>query len=566
MGAQLEKIIGTKINGVRVVPLVVKIIVIFSIFLLLSNFTSNYVNLLLNRGEMVVLMNRLLVKDLKESYVFALNQHDIFFYNQDLKGALGAIEQNAVRELKDSKAVVLGVKPDGSLLFMASRLPRVPAFTDKASLEKIGSGMKAGVQEGSLNFRFNDEEYFGVYKYNQKWDVYIIRAEEQNEFYADSQRIFRNISLLILGITVVCVAVGIFLLNYILRFVRTFTNQIMKMQTHQKIELLDLSGAPNDDVAYMGAAFNSLSSTIDNLMNIFKKFVARDMAAKAYKERDIRLEGGKRELAILFTDIKGFTFMTETLGNDIIKLLNLHYSKAIRHIHDLNGDIGSIIGDALLAIFGLLETTHENKSLQAVRAAYGIQQVAAELRHEMHGRREEILKQRGTLNEAEERIYQAVMLEVGVGIDGGEVFYGTIGSDERMVNTVIGDNVNSSSRLEGLTRIYRVPIVVSQYIREEVERDSKEYRFLEIDQVQVKGKTTGKRIFWPVLEKELKGQTLADMEEFALGLQAYYTGDWKAAGRNFSRCTLPLAEEFRMRTATGKCPKDWNGIWTMKTK
>ena len=103
-------------------------------------------------------------------------------------------------------------------------------------------------------------------------------------------------------------------------------------------------------------------------MTIFKKFVARDIAQQAYKEREIRLEGRKRYLTILFTDIKRLTYMTETLGTDIIKLLNIHYEKAIRHIHDSNGDIGSIIGDALLAVFGGFEEQESNKSLQDVEA------------------------------------------------------------------------------------------------------------------------------------------------------------------------------------------------------
>ena len=294
--------------------------------------------------------------------------------------------------------------------------------------------------------------------------------------------------------------------------------------------------------------------------------MARDIATKAYEEREIRLEGSKKDLAILFTDIKSFTYMTETLGNDIIKLLNIHYDKAIRYIHEHNGDIGSIIGDALLAVFGVIDSENQNKSLQAVRAAYKIQEVASSLREEMSKRKEEIMKRRGAMTEAEERVYKAVLLEVGVGIDGGEVFYGTIGSYERMVNTVIGDNVNSSSRLEGLTRIYQVPVIVSEYIKNEIERESADFVFLELDLVQVKGKTIGKRIYWPIQRTLVDQQLDKDIEEFTTGLAKYYEGDWKEAYKRFSACTLPLATEFRKRTGNHECPKEWNGIWTMTTK
>ncbi len=260
---------------------------------------------------------------------------------------------------------------------MASRQPHWNTFPDTEALQKLFQEKETTNGEGTVTFRSGSEEYFGVYKYNPKWDLVLIRAEELKEFYAESQRIFWNIAALIVAITLLCVVVGVFLLRFILRFVGLFTKEIMSMQKEQKISLLNLEGAPNDDVSFLGVAFNSLSNTIDNLLTIFKKFVARDTAQRAYREREIRLEGSKKDLAILFTDIKSFTFMTETLGTDIIKLLNLHYDKAIRYIHQLNGDIGSIIGDALLAVFGLLE--QERKSLQAVQAAYKIQEVAASL-------------------------------------------------------------------------------------------------------------------------------------------------------------------------------------------
>jgi class 3 adenylate cyclase len=340
----------------------------------------------------------------------------------------------------------------------------------------------------------------------------------------------------------------------------------MEMQENQTIDLIDLSKAPNDDVTYLGMSFNALAYTINNLMTIFRKFVAKDVAQKAYQEREVRLEGAPKDLAILFSDIKSFTYMTETLGTGIINLLNMHYEQAISKVRNHHGIIGSIIGDALLAVFGTLETGKDTKSLEAVQTAYEIQEVAAALREEMAARREEIIKQRGGLTEAEERIYKAVMIEVGVGVDGGEVFYGNIGSSKRMTNTVIGDNVNSASRLEGLTRIYKVPVICSDYIRDEVLAASNEYTFVELDLVQVKGKTLGKRVYWPVLRKNIDEDFQEDIDMFKQGLQLYYEGDWKQAHPLFKKSNLPVAEVFRSRTRSLKSPQGWNGIWAMKTK
>lgn len=566
MNDPLSRILGQKVSGTRVVPLILKIVVIFTIFLLVSNFTTNYINLMLNRGEQIRLLNQLLVKDLKEMHVFANNQFEIFSFNPDEGAAVRNLENAAERNHRGERSLSMGVRSDGDVFFHASLVAAAGEFTDGVALDQMVDALARGVEEGTLSFTHHGFQYFGVYKYNSSWDMFQVRAEELTEFYSDSVRIFRDVSIIIVAITAIFALVGILILRRILRFVRVITDNIMRMQAEQTLELMDLEGAPNDDVTYLGIAFNSLSNTIDNLMGIFKKFVARDVAAKAYREREIRLEGTKRELTILFTDIKSFTFMTETLGTDIIKLLNLHYDQAIRHIHDYNGDIGSIIGDALLAIFGTVEEDRENKSVQALRSAYKITEVAASLRREMHERREQILQQRGSLTQGEENVYKAVLLEVGVGLDGGQVFYGNIGSYERMVNTVIGDNVNSSARLEGLTRFYKVPIICSEYVKDEIAEHSRDYFFMELDRVQVKGKTLGKKIFWPVHASQMDDELHHNMELFSEGLHLYYQGDWPGAEAFFSKCTLVVSDVFRERIMGKHAPKGWNGIWAMTEK
>ena len=567
MSSVLERIVGPKVNGVRVVPLMAKIIFIFTVFLLISNFFSNYVNLMLNRGEQIRLLNQLLVKDVTDLHIYGANQRDVVEFTGDEESAISNIESSAATRFELEHSLAVGVREDGSTLFNSGG-PEVLAeeFPDEETLARMQDRRAENKNEGTVEFTLNGEQYLGVYIWHNGWDAYFLRAEQQNEFYAGSRRIFYEVAAIILLITVICVGVGIFVLRYILRFVPAITGAIMQMQDQQRIELLDMQGAANDDITYLGIAFNSLASTIDNLMNIFKKFVARDVAQKAYREREIRLEGQKRELTVLFTDIRSFTFMTETLGTDIIKLLNLHYDQAIRYIHDYNGDIGAIIGDALLAVFGTMSDVDENKSYQAIRSAYKVQDVAGSLRTKMNERREEILRTRGALTEAEEQVYKAVLLQVGVGVDGGEVFYGNIGSEERMVNTVIGDNVNSSARLEGLTRFYNAPIIVSDYVKDEVEREHADYFFLEIDTVQVKGKTLGKQIYWPIERASIDDRMEKDLNAFSEGLRLYYEGDWPKAYEAFRECSLPLAEVFTERTKDNTAPTDWDGIWTMTEK
>jgi class 3 adenylate cyclase len=335
----------------------------------------------------------------------------------------------------------------------------------------------------------------------------------------------------------------------------------------KELSLINLKGASNDDVTYMGAAFNTLSNTVDNLVKIFQKFANQDVVSKAYRDREIKLEGSKKELTVLFSDIKSFTFITETLGDDIIKLLNLHYDKAIREIIKYDGTIGSIIGDALLAVYGVVEESTANKSYQAILSGYKLHEVADLLRIRMERIKMEIEDENGKLSDDEFKIYKAVLLEIGVGIDGGTVFYGTLGSYVRMTNTVIGDNVNSASRLEGLTRIYKVPIVCSEYVKNDIEENVADHDiyFLELDHVMVKGKTKIQKVYWPIMESVITKKFRDSLNIFESALTLYYKGKWAEANKQFSRCGLVIADIFKERTKT-KCPSNWNGVWQMTEK
>ena len=584
MNKFIESIMGPKIAGVRVIPVKTKITVVFTIIILVSNLSSNYINLIFNRTELVKLMKQLLAKDLKDIYTFTNIQHEIYKMNGSMDDAMQEIEKKGINELKNSKAIMIGVKPDSTILFQASRInQRFEKFDDQKSLQTIiDSTRTVTVQNGEkteeekradgfISLNFNKNQYLAAYKYNKNWDVYLIRAEEVDEFYWAQRKNFIIISLLILGITTGSAWIGIILLNKILRLISSLTKNIMHMVETQNLELIDMSKASNDDVSYLGFAFNSLSSTIDNLVGIFRKFANRDIVIKAYRDKEVKLEGVQKELTIMFSDIKSFTFITETLGTDIIKLLNLHYDNAIREIVNEDGVIGAIIGDALLAVFGAmddLESSGKNKSYQAVVASYRIQELAKNLRDSMTVKRDELIKQKKKLSKEEEKVYRAVLLEVGVGLDGGHVFYGTIGSYVRMTNTVIGDNVNAASRLEGLTRIYHLPVICSEYVKDDIEShmEGLPMYFMEIDTVQVKGKTTGKKIFWPILEEHYTVKLKKEVQIFSAGLKHYYNGDWKKAHTEFKKCSLTVSKEFIMRTSANKAPKDWNGIWQMTTK
>ncbi|MDR0644119.1 MAG: adenylate/guanylate cyclase domain-containing protein [Treponema sp.] len=554
-----------KIGDTSIVPISTKIVIIVSVLLLISNFATNYLTISLVRRETMEMNSRLLSRELKEIYINAGNQYQIFLFSGNKQEVTDFIARAAEKSMAHPGSWAVGVFPSGELLFKTAGAT-TERLLDKKLLGEIVEAKKNGIDEGSRFFDTPNGEYFGVYKYHEDWGVFLIRADLMADLMRESNKVFKRIVIIIVALTVVFMTVSFFALLRILRFVQVISRSLYDMQQKQELTLIDMKEAPADDITYLGVSFNSLASSINNLLGIFRKFASRDVVNKAYRDRTVNLEGEQRELTVLFTDIRSFTNMTETLGNDIIDLLNLHYNSAIRIIHNKGGIVGSIIGDALLAVYGAdEEITKQNKSLAALLSAWDLQDAASELRNGMLESRKVIESSR-SLTPREEEVFKAVMLAIGVGIDGGTVFYGTIGSNERMTNTVIGDNVNSASRIEGLTRVYQLPVIVSEYVKNEIEGQTDRFRFFEIDTVQVKGKTKGKKVFFPLVLDRSGDKEIVEWESFEKALFHYYDGNWDAARAGFNSLTIPVAEVFKQRVERREVPEGWNGIWTMTNK
>ncbi len=562
----------SRVGKTRIIPIGLKMLLIFICLILLSNFITNFISLQLTQRQIINLNNTIMVSQLKELYTTSSNQYQIYSYSGNREESIDAMCKVARTGFDNANSLALGVTNDGGIEFLtdANELAVFPSF-DSNALMLLNQNKEKGIEEGSISFSSPYGDYFGVYKYQDDWGYYIIRAELRSDLEKSNYRIYGIISALIIIFTLLFVAAGYITINREFRSLRSFTDDLIEMQKKKKLELIDISKAPNDDVTYLAASFNSLSMQVSNLLDTFQKFVSKDIVAKAYAGRDVGLEGKQRDLAMLFSDVKSFTYRTETLGNDIIEVLNVHYNRVIHNVHENSGIVGSIIGDAILAIYGTLDSKR-SKAYNAVISAWNITRATAELRQEMQGRREEIEKQR-KLTESEESVFQAVMVDVGVGVDGGKVFYGTIGRNDfddprqsHMTNTVIGDTVNSASRLEGLTRIYHIPVIVSESIKDEVTAETARYKFIEIDTVQVKGKTKGKKIYFPFDTNEMDEALLEKYQKFEEGLKAYYDGDWKAARKIFKGLELDVTQVFLERMGIKSAPADWSGIWTMTTK
>ena len=245
------------VGDTPIIPISSKILLVFITLLLLSNFFTNFVNLQLNQRQIINLTNQNLVNQLKEIYTTATNQYEIYKYSQDKDESINSIIDTAKKGFSQKNSMVMGVEVGGRLLLSASASENEEFFWDSDALYEMNEKRLKGITEGSIYFNTKKGEFLGVYKYHEDWRCYLLRAELVSDMNSSTVKIFALISGIICIITVIFLWIGLVLFNKILSNVKRITEGLYRMQASQSMELIDLSGASNDDITYLGASFNS---------------------------------------------------------------------------------------------------------------------------------------------------------------------------------------------------------------------------------------------------------------------------------------------------------------------
>ena len=219
------------------------------------------------------------------------------------------------------------------------------------------------------------------------------------------------------------------------------------------------------------------------------------------------LEGDRREMSVLFTDVRGFTGISEGLDPKVLtELMNAFLTPMTDVIHRHRGTIDKYMGDAIMAFWGapLEDAGHAR---HAVHAALDMTVRIAELREEF--------ARRGW-----------PPIAMGIGINSGVMNVGNMGSEFRMAYTVLGDAVNLGSRLEGLTKQYGVTCIVSESTQLKVE----DVVFRELDRVRVKGRDQPVPVYEPLCLKAEADEDLDhELELYRHGLRLYCQQQWEQA-------------------------------------
>jgi adenylate cyclase len=200
-----------------------------------------------------------------------------------------------------------------------------------------------------------------------------------------------------------------------------------------------------DEIGFLGASFNEMVSGLEErekIKDTFGRFVSQDIA-NAVLSGHVPLAGERREVSILFQDIRGFTTISERTDPALlVRMLNQFFTEMVAAVEAEGGIVKQFTGDGVMAIFGALREQPDAPA-RAVRAAIAMVQRLASLNVRLQ---EQYLP----------------TLRIGVGVHTGEVVAGLIGPDKRVEYTVIGDPVNLASRIEGLTKELQATVVISE--------------------------------------------------------------------------------------------------------
>ena len=265
------------------------------------------------------------------------------------------------------------------------------------------------------------------------------------------------------------------------------------------------------------------------------------------------LGGTATEATVLFSDVRGFTTITEKLGaQGTVALLNDYFTVMVDCITREQGMLDKFIGDAIMAAFGI-PIAHDDDEDRAVRAGIAM------------------IRELWAWNRTREARGE-IAIDMGLGINTDNIVSGNIGSPKRMDYTMIGDGVNLAARLESACKQYSARILISASTYAKLKGT---YRTRDVDLVVVKGKTEPVGVY-EVLDyhtPESFPNLMDNVSYFNEAVRHYRAGDWDRAIANFGEALKANPADALAETYTERCehlkadpPESWDGIWVMTSK
>lgn len=287
----------------------------------------------------------------------------------------------------------------------------------------------------------------------------------------------------------------------------------------------------------------------------FSRYISPEFVDILIKRPDMLYLGGEeKELTIMFTDIQGFTSISEGIPPaELLSLLNEYLSGMTDILIAHGGTLDKYEGDAVMAFWGAPIEQKDHARL-AVSAGLEMIRFTERLVGEFSGKGRPLIKTR-------------------IGINTGMVVVGNVGSSKRFNYTIIGDEVNLASRLESANKQYGTYFMISQSTKEMVDKD---FHIRELDLIRVKGKERPVRVYEVLghIHEELDDSTKEMLAYYKEGLKLYRNRKWKLALNMFQDAMSVCPEDGPSSTYVDRCryfinnppEDDWDGVFTLKTK
>ena len=289
------------------------------------------------------------------------------------------------------------------------------------------------------------------------------------------------------------------------------------------------------------------------LKGTFAKYVSPAIVEELLSDPEkIELGGKKMELTVMFSDVRGFTTISEKLDPRALgDLLNSYLTPMTDLVFEHKGTLDKYMGDAIMAFWGA-PVHFPDHAKHACRCALAMLVKLREL-------------------QAEYRAKGLPEIDIGIGLNTGDMSVGNMGSNTVRSYTVMGDAVNLGSRLEGINKQYGTRIIISEFTYNEVKST---FICREVDWVKVKGKELPVRIFELVGEGQVTSEQSAVLSHFGDGFALYHQMKFQDALEAFGKAQLANADDAPTQLYIERCqdylkdppPADWDGVFTMTSK
>jgi class 3 adenylate cyclase len=481
-----------------------------------------------------------------------------------INAAKDSIKSFSSSIIRNDTEIIIAVDTSGSMVMSTRNIDITPVELDNLIIEFKNES------EGWQRISLAGEHYVGQKTVFDNFGWFVLAAEKERIYYSAITNIYIR-TFIILSVSIITAVILLILFSNILT--RQLVNIVNIIQ--DIITTGDLSKKVTlkyrDETGKMGHYFNLLTDELGKayqqiknyayemvlaknkekqIRNIFQKYVPKNVIEQFEINPETMLIGDNRRLAILFSDIRSFTTISETLTPEIlVKSLNRYFEKLVEIIQDHNGIVDKYIGDAIMAFFGAPVKTDDD-ALKSVQAGL------------------RMMSEIDIFNKGQKEL-GIPPFRTGIGINYGNVVVGNIGSERKMDYTVIGDTVNLASRLEGLSKYYHEPIIIADTLKHEIDNF---YPCRLLDKVVVKGKTRAVEIFTVRESLTVLQKNIWDMHKSAINL--YLHRNFKDAGKLFSEMLSADPHDYisrlyldRSREFTNNPPpENWQGENTFLVK